>query len=65
MNALYNYGNKFEDCLNDFDIQLIQTSYDFEKVNQNGFQNTYWNIGTYQDYKFVKVANIKTEKQKE
>ncbi|MCD4664953.1 MAG: LysM peptidoglycan-binding domain-containing protein [Bacteroidales bacterium] len=56
MNALFLYGKKFEDCLNHFDISLIQTTFEFEQVNNNGYQNIYWNVGRYKDYKFLKVA---------
>ena len=55
LNALYLYGNEFSECIDDFDIQLIQSKYKFEQLNNNGYQNTYWDIGKFVDYKFIKV----------
>lgn len=55
LNALYLYGNNFSGCIEDFDIQLIQSKYKFEQLNENGFQNTYWDIGKYEDYNLIKV----------
>ncbi len=57
LNALYIYGNRFEDCTEDYDIDMIQTKFDFEQTPGNGFENTYWNIGKYYNYKFIKVKN--------
>ncbi len=57
LNALYLFGNDFSSCIENFDIQLIQSNYKFEQLNENGFQNTYWNIGEYMDYKFIKVQD--------
>lgn len=55
LNALYLYGNNFSECVDNFDIQLIQTKYRFEKLKDNGSQNIYWDIGKYVDYKFIHV----------
>jgi hypothetical protein len=55
LNALYLYGNNFSECIDDFDIQLIQSKYRFEQLKDNGFQNIYWDIGKYVDYNFIKV----------
>ncbi|MCD4731917.1 MAG: hypothetical protein K8R74_15020 [Bacteroidales bacterium] len=55
LNALYLYGNNFSECIDDFDIQLIQTKYRFEQLKDNGTQNIYWDIGKYVDYKFIHV----------
>lgn len=55
LNALYLYGRNFAECIDDYDIQMIQSKYQFEHLKDNGFQNTYWNVGEYVDYKFIKV----------
>jgi hypothetical protein len=53
LNALFRYGKDFENCLDEFDIQLIQTKFNFEHLKGNGYQNTYWNIGRHYDYQFI------------
>ncbi len=55
LNALFLHGKDFEQCIHDFHIQLIQTKFDFEQNNDNGFQNSYWNLGEYRDYTLIKV----------
>jgi len=57
LNALYLYGGNFEQCIENYDIDLIQSKFEFEQIPGNGFQNTYWNIGKYYDYNFIKVKN--------
>ena len=56
LNALYLHGSDFDNCLDNFDVPLIQTRYHFEKTQGNGFQNTNWIIGEYTDYKYIKVT---------
>lgn len=58
LNALYLFGNEFSACIENFDIELIQSKYKFEQLKDNGFENIYWNIGEYIDYKFIKVQDI-------
>jgi len=55
LNALYLYGSDFARCIDDYDIQLIQSKYQFEQLKNNGFQNIYWNIGKYEEYKFINL----------
>ena len=55
LNALYLFGKDFSDCIQDFDIQLIQSQYKFEQLNDNGRQNIHWDIGKYKDYKLIKL----------
>ncbi|MEZ5196202.1 MAG: LysM peptidoglycan-binding domain-containing protein [Bacteroidales bacterium] len=57
LNALFLHGNSFEDCLDDFDIPLIQTRYNFENSPGNGYQNTNWIIGEYKNFSFIKSKN--------
>jgi len=57
LNVLYIYGNRFEECIEDFDIDMIQTKFEFEQTPGSGYENTYWNMGKYYDYKFIKVKN--------
>jgi LysM repeat protein len=53
LNALFLYGNDFEKCLDDFEIHLIQTKFNFEHLKGSGYQNTCWNIGRYYNYQFI------------
>jgi len=55
LNALYLFGKNFSACIEDYDIHLIQSKYKFEQLKDNGRQNTYWDIGKYSNYKFIKV----------
>lgn len=56
LNALYRFGNEFDDCLEDYHIRLIQTSFNFEQLKGNGFENNFWNVGMYYDYRFIKAG---------
>ncbi len=48
INALKNYGKDFQYCLQSFDIQLLQTKFNFERKNRySGFENTALYIITY------------------
>ena len=55
LNALYLFGKDFSECIENYDIQLIQSRYQFEQLKDNGHQNTHWDIGKYADYQFIKV----------
>ncbi|MBN2175563.1 MAG: LysM peptidoglycan-binding domain-containing protein [Bacteroidales bacterium] len=55
LTALQWYGKNFNHCLSDYDIDLIHTEFNFEQTDNQGFENTYWNLGKYQDYRFIKV----------
>ncbi len=55
LNALFRYGNDFENCLVEMKIRLTQTQFTFERLKGNGFQNTHWNIGHNSDYRFIPV----------
>lgn len=58
LNALYNYGRDFGNCLNYLSVPLIQTNFNFENTPFNGYQNTYWNLGKYDNYQYKKVYFI-------
>jgi LysM repeat protein len=53
LNVLFLYGEDFEQCLSDYDNKLIHTEFDFEKTEGNGYENTHWILGKYQDYRFI------------
>jgi hypothetical protein len=55
LNALYQAGPEFSNCLKYMNIELIHTKFDFEKEGNNGYQNIYWDLGHYEEYKFRKL----------
>ncbi len=56
LNALCRFGNEFDDCLKDYHIRMLQTTFDFEQLKGNGFENTYWNVGMHYDYRFIRAG---------
>lgn len=56
LNALCRFGNEFDDCLRDYHIRMLQTTFDFEQLKGNGFENTFWNVGMHYDYRFIKAG---------
>jgi LysM repeat protein len=63
LNALYNYGREFEQCIDNMDITLMHTKFKFKHTPGNGFENTYWNICRFEDYTIVKIPFEETEPQ--
>jgi LysM repeat protein len=55
MNALNRFGKNFYHCLDDLKIPLIQSRFQFEHTNPNGYRNVYWNLGKFEDHQFKKV----------
>lgn len=55
LNALYQAGPEFSKCIKFLDVDLIHTHYDFENDENNGYQNTYWDLGKYQSFQFQKI----------
>ena len=56
LNALNRFGPDFTDCLNFMDIALLQTQFRFKHSEGNGYRNSYWNLGRYEDYRFRKIT---------
>jgi len=44
MSALMKFGSHFGDCIRYFDMDLLNTGYNFESQPGQGFENTYWNV---------------------
>ncbi len=55
LNALLRYGRDFGDCLQYYHPGLLQTNFEFEHTEGNGYQNIYWNLGKYEDYQYRKI----------
>lgn len=54
LSALLNYGKDFERCINELKVPLIQNQYHFERRDDGGYDNLYWNILQYYDYSLLK-----------
>jgi|GEM_PF-296675 len=58
LSLLQRYGKDAAFCLPDYKAKLLQTSYTFKRPEENnGFENTYWNIYSYRNYKLMPVKN--------
>jgi len=55
-NALYQSGPEFSSCLNYLNIDLIHTMFKFKQEGYNGYENIYWDLGWYNNYKFKKIT---------
>ncbi len=44
LTALANYGLKFQDCLDELDVELLENHLEFEKLPGAGYENKNWNI---------------------
>jgi len=44
MGALMKYGSHFSECIKYFDMDMINSGYDFESEPGQGFENKYWKI---------------------
>ncbi|MCU0370900.1 MAG: hypothetical protein MUC31_05750, partial [Bacteroidales bacterium] len=53
LGALMNFGKDFPKCLDEQKTPLIQNQYRFEQKENGGYDNTYWNILKYEDYRFI------------
>lgn len=64
LNALYQAGPEFPNCLNFINTTLIHTQFNFVKDGENGYHNVYWDLGRYHDYQFqkIKIRNTTTFK---
>ncbi|MDP2238432.1 MAG: LysM peptidoglycan-binding domain-containing protein [Bacteroidales bacterium] len=58
LSLLQRYGKDAAYCLPDYKAKLLQTSYSFKRTDDNnGFENTYWNIYSYRNYRLMPVTN--------
>ncbi|MCD6112403.1 MAG: LysM peptidoglycan-binding domain-containing protein [Bacteroidales bacterium] len=56
LQALMKYGRNFQSCLPYFKTECLHTNFDFKKTGQNrGYENTFWNIYKYENYKLINV----------
>ncbi len=52
--ALRQYGVSFIRCLDETRVDLLHTRFRFEKTNQGGYENRYWDIIEYNNYRLVR-----------
>ena len=55
LSALMKFGTKFPGCISDFWLPTSQTSFTFSRTGNNGFENQFWPIYKYENFKLVKV----------
>jgi LysM repeat protein len=55
LSFLRNYGSGSEDCLPGFRLRSLQTDFRFNASPGNGYENRYWVIYKYEDYRLRKV----------
>jgi LysM repeat protein len=58
LTALNNYGKSFERCIPELTMKSLQTSFRFSRPDaKDGYENQYWSIYKYENYKMVGVAH--------
>jgi LysM repeat protein/ABC-type branched-subunit amino acid transport system substrate-binding protein len=55
ISALMKYGNKLPVCISGFRLPGTQTTFEFIRSGHDGFENHYWPIYKYENYKLVKA----------
>lgn len=53
--ALKQFGSNFSRCFPEFNIDLLQTRYEFRQDKGEGFENQHWMIYKYENYRLVPV----------
>lgn len=56
-NALMTFGDDFEKCLDYYNPELLQTRFYFENNPRSGYENSYWNIYNFDDYRMNEIEN--------
>ena len=49
------FGKHLPECISEFRLNTAQTSFEFSRTGNNGFENQYWPIYKYENFKLVKV----------
>jgi hypothetical protein len=55
VNALWKYGKSFERCISEFRMNSLQTDFRFSSSKNNGFENQYWEMYEYDNYRLKKI----------
>lgn len=56
MSALLRFGNDFNSCIENLNINATQTRYKFTRNSPHGYENRFWNIYRYDNYK-TRIVN--------
>ncbi len=57
LSALMKYGPQFNDCIQYFDMELLNTGFDFESSPGNGYQNINWKILGFENYQLKDISD--------
>lgn len=62
LSSLMDYGRNFSDCCEQIDYPLLQTRFNFYRIPEGGYDNTYWNIYYFKDHSLIQVPQLKNYK---
>jgi LysM repeat protein/ABC-type branched-subunit amino acid transport system substrate-binding protein len=55
LSALNTFGTNIGRCIGEFKVNSMQTRFKFAQLKDNGFENRYWQLFKYENYKLVSV----------
>jgi hypothetical protein len=55
LSALNTFGTNIGRCIGEFKVNSMQTRFIFTQLKDNGFENRYWQLFKYENYKLVSV----------
>ena len=58
LSALMKFGNKFGDCIQYYDKKLLNSNFNFERQNGNGFRNISWKLLEMKNYKLKDATGV-------
>ena len=53
--ALWKYGRSFDRCIPDLHMKSLQTDFRFSSSEENGFENQYWEMYEYGNYRLKRI----------
>lgn len=57
LSAFMRYGPNFEECVRDYELELLTTKYIFRKLPGRGYENVYWNLLRYGNFEVIPIPN--------
>lgn len=58
LGAMARFGNHCKDCLPFYRADLLKSSYQLKKAYPSGFENVYWNLCRYRNYRIYKLPDL-------
>jgi len=55
LSALMKYGRSFQNCIRDYTMKGLQTTFEFRPAKDIGFENQHWEIYKFDNYRLVKI----------